>query len=102
MPDPSGGDADVIAGLFPVVVVIVVVLLLAGIGTALYRASRVVQQGHNPLTLDNDVAVRALDSQALAPKPAKATRLGELDRLLADGTISDAEHQAARARILAE
>lgn len=112
MPDPSiPGDGDALFGAFGVVFAIVLtfVLLIFAliIGTTIYRAVRLRRQGLNPLTLETDLAAKVLKSDLLRSTPpraapSKAERLAELDVLAANGTISPAERESARERILAE
>jgi hypothetical protein len=94
--DPGPG----IPGFMIVFIVIVGVLFAFGIGTAIYQSVRVARSGHNPLTLETDLAVTALDSQTLAPPKGMEQRLREVDDLFARGVISEAEHSAARAAML--
>jgi hypothetical protein len=101
MPDPAGGDALFGAG-FAVLATVVVVVFAGIIGVSIYRAARLAKQGVNPLTLETDIAAKVLQSDALRRTPSKVERLAELDVLEANGTISAAERDAARARILAE
>jgi hypothetical protein len=103
MPDPTAPGQDSLFGAgFAVVATLVVLLFAVTIGLAIYRAARLARQGVNPLTLETDLAAKALRSDALRRSPSKAERLAELDVLEANGTISSAERDAARARILAE
>lgn len=102
MPDPSvPGDAVFGAG-FAVIATLVVLVFVGVIGLSIHRAVRLSRQGVNPLTLETDLAARALKSGALRQAPSKMERLAELDVLEANGTISAAEREAARARILVE
>jgi hypothetical protein len=108
--DPTGGG-----GAFDAMVVVVPVIAVLGvvsaIAVAVYRAVRLAKSGQNPLTLDQDLAVRALHSKLLAPTdqaaPEEATqtasvedRLARLDDMHARGLISDEERRTARADIL--
>lgn len=85
--------------VIPVLIGAVFVLIVVLIA---YRAIRLARRGVNPLTLQEDLATRALRSEALAPSRSKADRLAELDRLHRDGAISDEERATARDRILTE
>lgn len=89
-----------VPGFMIVFIVIVGLMVAFGIGTAIYQSVRVARSGHNPLTLETDLAVTALDSQALAPSKTMEQRLREVDDLFARGVISEAEHAAARSAIL--
>jgi hypothetical protein len=107
MPDyPSDplmpGTAD---ALFVIVAVIVAVIVTIGFVVTIWlvvrNAVKVAGSGHDPSTLQTDLALKILDSQVLAGAPSTESRLEEVDRLHAAGTISDAERSAARATILA-
>jgi hypothetical protein len=104
MPDPAGGDT--LFAVFPILFGIVALIVVAGIALtitlAVVNARRLRQQGLNPLTLQSDLAARAMRAQVLAPARTKAERLTELDDLLGTGRISAEEFQVARERILAE
>ena len=96
--DVSGADFN---GAFGVIITIVVIGILVSIILAIVRGARVLNAGHNPLTLQTDLELRALDSNALAPTASVEQRLAHLDDLLAKGTISQSEHATARAAVLA-
>jgi hypothetical protein len=97
-------------GVFAFVAVLVVLGIIGGVVASIVRAKRVVDAGHNPLTLETDIALKVLDSQALAregsapegsaPEGSVGRRLAELDALQANGAITAAEYAAARERIL--
>jgi hypothetical protein len=57
--------------------------------------------GHDPLTMQTELAARAMDSSLLAPQKSLEARLAELDELRARGVISAEEHAKARADTLA-
>lgn len=57
--------------------------------------------GMDPVTMQTDLAARAMNSQLLAAPRSTEERLAELDGLLSRGVISAEEHAAARARIIA-
>jgi hypothetical protein len=97
--DPTLGSDP--SSLTSVVPVLMVVILVVGIIVAIVNAMRVVQRGHNPLTLQTDLQLQALDSEVLAPSQSLEVRLAEVDALLAKGAISESEHATARAAILA-
>ncbi|MHC5796205.1 SHOCT domain-containing protein [Lacisediminihabitans sp. FW035] len=86
--------------IFGIVTAVVVIGIVISIAVAIRNAARVRNSGHDPLTLQSDLAVKLLDSEALAPAKSLESRLLELDALLAKGTISKEEHAAARARLL--
>jgi competence protein ComGC len=93
--DTSGFDA-----VFGIVTVVVVIGIVAVIVLIAVNAIKVRRAGHNPATLDADLAVRVLESELLAPVKSKEERLRELDELRARGVISAEEHSAARAGVL--
>ena len=107
MPDPSDPSFQSgFSALFVVFAVVIVIGIVVTIALFIRNASKVISSGHDPSTLQTDIALKLLDSQALSPTPpivASTTefRLAELDRLLAAGMISAAERTAARAAILA-
>ena len=88
--------------MFGIVATLIAIGFVVTIATVVYRSVRLARRGVNPLTLQEDLATRALRSEALAPSRSKGDRLAELDALHATGRISDTEHAAARARVLAE
>jgi hypothetical protein len=96
--DVSGAD---FSGAFGVIFAIVIIAIVVSIILAIVRGARVLDAGHNPLTLETDLALKALDSNALAPTASIEDRLAHLDDLLANGTISKSEHATARAAVLA-
>jgi len=96
--DPTlGGGFDAMFVVIPVLVVIGVVTTVA---LVIYRGVHVARAGRNPLTLDTDIAIAALDSPLLASATSLEKRLREVDDLHARGVISDAEHASARAAII--
>lgn len=129
--DPFGGSSDPLmqsgpGQAFSAIFTIIVIIIVIGIGLAIYRAVKLAQQGKNPLTLDNDIRAAALDTlqaqkvgsgaasaddasgataSADAPTPPSTLtleeRLREVDGLRARGIITESEHAAARAAILA-
>ena len=122
----QSGPGQAFSAIFTIIVIIIVI----GIGLAIYRAVKLAQQGKNPLTLDNDIRAAALDTlqaqkvgpgatsaddasgatasaDARTPPPTPPStltleeRLREVDGLRARGIITESEHAAARAAILA-
>ena len=83
-----------------IVPVVFVIAFAAIIVFAVVNFRRIRKAGHNPFTLNADLASRALDSRLLAPDQPLEKRLDELDRLRAAGRITDEEHERARASIL--
>jgi hypothetical protein len=99
-PDPlQPGGADV---MFTVVPVLIVIGFVFVIGSIVYRSVRMARRGQNPLTLQEDVAMRVLRAPQLQRARTKAERLDELDTLRALGRISEEELAAARAKVLSE
>jgi hypothetical protein len=78
-----------IAAVFVLIVVVVVV-----------RVVRMRKAGHNPLTLDADIAMKLMDSDLLSKTGSKQEQLKEIEALHASGQVTDAERDAARAAIL--
>ncbi|WP_440707986.1 hypothetical protein [Herbiconiux sp. YIM B11900] len=88
--------------IFVVVAALVVVVFVVVIVQIVANARRVRASGHNPLTLQSDLATKLLDSEMLSSERSTEERLGELDRLHDSHTISDEEYRTARARVLAD
>jgi hypothetical protein len=65
------------------------------------NAAKARELGHDPLTMQTELAARAMDSELLAPRPSLEARLAELDDLHARGVITADEHAKARAEVLA-
>src|SRR4051812_41549443 len=76
--------------------VLIGVGFVIAIAVAIYRATRMANRGQNPLTLQEDIAHRAMQSKTLAPVQSLEQRLAELDDLHERGIISDDEHRSAR------
>lgn len=86
--------------LFIIVPIVIVVIIVVVVVLVVVNVIRVRRAGHNPVTLQSDIATRILDSDVLRAAPTKADQLRELDELRASGQITDTEREAARARIL--
>jgi hypothetical protein len=107
-PDPFGNsgpwDNMVLGfGVFGVVFAIAFVAMVGFIvfvAVRNYKASR--NAGMDPFTLQTELAVRAANSQMLAPRLSREERLAELEDLLARRMITAEEHQQARMKILTE
>ena len=85
---------------FGLIGAIVVIGIIVAIVLGVRNASKAVEAGQNPLTVEYDLALKALSSDALAaPKPTEE-KLAEIERLYAAGTITADEREAARIRIL--
>lgn len=91
---------DGFAVIFGVFVVIIALGFVFVIFSIVKNARKAAELGHDPLTMQTELAAKAIDSQALSPARTVEQRLAEADGLLAAGTISPDEHAAARARIL--
>ena len=102
--------APVMAGAgFAVLFNVVVFIALVGAIVAAviwYRnQAKIVQSGNDPTTFETDLAIRLMQSNALAPEETEKSvgqRLAELDALHSAGTISDKELEAARARVISD
>lgn len=88
------------SAIFGIIATLIAIGAIIAIVSAILNAKKAVDLGHNPLTMQTELQAKVLDSQALAPERSVEQRLAELDRLRASGAIDDAEHTAARARIL--
>jgi hypothetical protein len=97
LPTPGSEAADT---MFTIVPVLIVLGFVAVIGTAIYRFFAARRAGLDPFAGDIQLMGAAKDSQLLAPERSVEERLAEVDGLLAAGTISQDEHDAARARII--
>jgi uncharacterized membrane protein len=81
--------------LFIIAVAVVMVVMISR------NAAKARELGHDPLTMQTELAARAMDSELLAPRPSLEARLAELDDLHARGVITADEHAKARAEALA-
>ncbi|WP_291051665.1 hypothetical protein [Herbiconiux sp.] len=88
--------------LFVIVAAVIVVVFVVVIVQVVANIRRVRASGHNPLTLQSDLATKLLDSEMLSAGRSTEERLGELDRLHGSRAISDEEYRTARARVLAD
>jgi hypothetical protein len=94
------GSGVIMVGLF-----VLSFLLLGGtiafvVYIAYRNAKKVQQSGHDPFTLQTDIAVKALDSKILSADESTEDRLAEIERLFSAGTISADERVAARNAVL--
>jgi hypothetical protein len=87
-------------GLFAIVGILILAGTAAVVVLIVLNVRKVKRAGHNPLTVNADLSVRALDSALLAPEKSIEARLAELDDLLKRGVISTDEHSQARMRLL--
>ncbi|WP_368498439.1 hypothetical protein [Herbiconiux sp. A18JL235] len=88
--------------LFVVAAAIIAVVIAVIVVQAVANARAVRRAGHNPLTLQADLATRLLDSQALSAARSTEERLDALDRMRDERSISDDEYREARARVLSD
>ncbi len=79
--------------LFVAVLVFIIVVIVR-------NASRARQAGYDPLTMQTEMAARAMNSELLRPAQSIEQRLHELDDLRARGVISAEEYEKARADAL--
>jgi hypothetical protein len=118
MGDPGFGDSG-IPGFF---VFAFVMVLLLGIGTTVWRVSTARRMARDAgMNVDDATAVTLMDDNGLsatylasnlrhgappaadgAPSRTTAQRLAELQQLLAQGLVTQAEHDERRQRILDE
>jgi hypothetical protein len=97
--DPNGFQS-MFDGVSGAIVVLFVVIVVFAIAIAVRNASRAIDQGQNPLTVDYDLKLKALDSAVLSPERSTEEKLAEVEQLFAAGTITADERAAARERIL--
>lgn len=88
--------------LFVIVAAVIVVVFVVIIVQVVANTRRMRAAGHNPLTVQSDLATKLLDSEVLSPARSTEERLGELERLHGRRAISDDEYRTARARVLAD
>ena len=101
------GAFDVFTTIFTIVFIIIALLIVAAfvfiIYTSVRRYRAVKKTGADPLTVDAEVVAKLSQSDLLKPAAEARSldeRLAEVDGLHTRGIISDAEHAAARERIL--
>ena len=99
-PDPLTPAIPDVTALFGVVLGIIVIGIVVTIAITIRNASKAINSGHNPLTVEYDLALAALSSEALAPKTATEEKLAEIERLYAANLITADEREAARVHIL--
>jgi hypothetical protein len=99
--DASPGIPGWFIGIF-------VIIALVGIGSAVARALYRQSRGVDPFFAKEQVEAAIVNSELMRPREAEPThksieeRLTELDDLHRRGVISEEEHRAARAMVLAE
>jgi len=94
---PGSGATDALFIAAPIFIGVVFVLIIVMV---VVRVVRVRKAGHNPLTLDADIAMKLMDSDLLSKTGSKQQQLAEVDALHASGQVTDEERSAARAAIL--
>lgn len=103
--DPFMGTSSIF-GAMSIVMVIFTVLFIAAVIFIVfvmirnYKTSK--KAGLDPFTLQTELAVRAANSQMLAPRQSREKRLAELEDLLARQMITREEYTQARMKILTE
>jgi uncharacterized membrane protein len=97
-----GGFDSGFSIVFAIVAVIIVLGIIAVIVLAVRNGAKARRAGLDPTTLNTDIAIRVLQSEALRGEQSVEQRLAKLDELTASGAISNDEHAAARARILGD
>ncbi len=93
---------DLFPILFVIVGAVIAIVFVVVIVQVVANARRVRERGHNPLTLQADLATQLLESDALSRARPTEERLAELDRLHDNHVISAEEYHTARARVLAD
>jgi uncharacterized membrane protein len=89
------------ATFFGIVVLFIIAVAVVMVVMISRNAAKARELGHDPLTMQTELAARAMDSELLAPRPSLEARLAELDELHARGVITADEHAKARAEALA-
>ncbi|SRR5690606_25134112 len=89
------------ATFFGIVVLFIIAVAVVMVVMISRNAAKARELGHDPLTMQTELAARAMDSELLAPRPSLEARLAELDDLHARGVITADEHAKARAEVLA-
>ena len=92
--------AGAVFAVFPVIFGVVGFLVLAGfifvVVSIVRNAQKVSASGHDPITLESELAVKVADSQLLTPAKTLEQRLAELDDLHRRGILSDDEYHRGR------
>lgn len=83
-----------VGGIVTLLGVVAVIVLVV------HRSRRMAARGQDPLTPQEDLAYRAMQSAAFAPAVSREHRLAELDDLHRRGLITDDERRDARAEAL--
>jgi len=88
--------------VFVIVAVVIAVVFVFIVVSIVRNLARAKQRGIDPLTVQTDLAAKAMNSDLLKSERSKADRLAEVDAMLAAGSITADEHAAARAAILGD
>jgi hypothetical protein len=79
-------------------------MFVAVFGTIIFVIVKNVQKarelGHDPFTMETELAAKAIDSSLLSPGQTIESRLAELDGLRTRGIITEAEYTKARAEAI--
>ena len=96
----SMGFPEVFAGLFILALIFIacVAIFVFYAITRGWKASK--KAGFDPMTMNVQVAAKAMDSKLLAPNESIEDRLLKIDDLRSRGVITEAEHAAGRAEII--
>jgi hypothetical protein len=98
--NPGGGVSDAFPWIFGAFVVIILCGFLL-VGFTIARNRRTLRRaGIDPGTASSQLAVRLLNSQALAPQASAEQRLAELTGLRDRGLITEEEYQTRRRQII--
>lgn len=99
--DAMFGTVSAGIGIGMVIFGILFVCVVAFIIVSIVRnARRARQAGYDPLTMQTEMAARAMNSELLRPAQSIEQRLRELDDLRTRGVISVEEYERARADAL--
>lgn len=97
--DPAAA-APVFLVIFALVALFILGTFVFIIVVAVRNARKARAAGHDPLTMQMDIANRAMDSELLRPARTTENRLRELDDLKSRGIITAEEYATARAEAL--
>jgi hypothetical protein len=79
-------------------------MFVAVFGTIVFVIVKNVQKaralGHDPFTMETELAAKAIDSSLLSPAQTIESRLAELDGLRSRGIITEPEYAKARAEAI--
>jgi len=83
----------------------VILMFVAVFGTIIFVIVKNVQRahalGHDPFTMETELAAKVIDSGLLAGRQTIESRLAELDGLHTRGIITETEYTKARAEAIA-